>query len=362
MIRSTPFRPTVPAPAMSQRQHHLLSVNNARIHAVEEGSGPLVLMVHGFPESWYSWRHQLTALARAGYRAVAIDQRGYGRSSKFAKLEDYRIHKLVDDVVGVVHALGETTAVVIGHDWGAPVAWTAAWLRPDVFRGVIGMSVPFSARGLIALPGSPFGERHPGELHAELAGPGQTFYQDHFGAMDAVIDEIEADVRGWLRGAVWSLSGVPLKAVLPDFAKMDQVALIRGSAMSVANGGRMSDRFLPPPTPMPEWFTDDDLDVFANEFERSGFFGPLAYYHNISDSWADLESHADVPLSVPAMFIGGEFDVATGWGQEAIARINERATDYRGTVIFPGCGHWIQQERPEETNAEVLGFLAGLRA
>ena len=189
---------------MSQRQHHLLSVNGARIHAVEQGQGPLVLLVHGFPESWYSWRHQLDALAAAGYRAVAIDQRGYGRSSKFARLEDYRIHRLVDDVVGVVQALGERQAVIVGHDWGAPVAWTAAWLRPDVFRGVVGLSVPFSGRGLVALPGSPFGERHPGELHAELAGPGQTFYQDHFGAMDGAIAEIEADVRGWLaavRGA-----------------------------------------------------------------------------------------------------------------------------------------------------------------
>ncbi|MBA4285065.1 MAG: alpha/beta hydrolase [Xanthomonadaceae bacterium] len=345
---------------MSQRQHHLLSVNGARIHAVEEGQGPLVLLVHGFPESWYSWRHQLSALASAGYRAVAIDQRGYGRSSKFARLEDYRIHRLVDDVVGIVQALGEATAVIVGHDWGAPVAWTAAWLCPDVFRGVAGLSVPFSGRGLVALPGSPFGERHPGELHAELAGPGQTFYQDHFGAMDGAIAEIEADVRGWLAGAVWSLSGAPLQALLPDFATMDQRALIRGSAMSIADGGRMCDRFLPLPPSLPDWFNAADLDFFANEFERSGFFGPLAYYRNMSDSWADLEAQADQPLTVPAMFIGGEFDVATGWGQEAIARIGERARDWRGTVIFPGCGHWIQQERPAETNAELLRFLAGL--
>ena len=183
---------------MSSRKHHLLSVNGIRIHAVEEGSGPLVLLVHGFPESWYSWRHQLTALAAAGYRAVAIDQRGYGRSSKPSDLDAYRIHHLVADVVGVVAALGETTAVIIGHDWGAPVAWTAAWLHPEIFRGVIGMSVPFSGRGLIPLPGSPFGERHPGELHAELAGPGQTFYQDYFGAMTASVAEIvEFGLYGW---------------------------------------------------------------------------------------------------------------------------------------------------------------------
>ena len=123
-----------------QREHHLLSVNGARIHAVTEGLGPLVLLIHGFPESWYSWRHQLTALAEAGYRAVAIDQRGYGRSSKFYQTEEYSIHKLVDDAVGVVKALGEEQAVVVGHDWGAPVAWTAAWLHPETFRAVVGMS------------------------------------------------------------------------------------------------------------------------------------------------------------------------------------------------------------------------------
>lgn len=344
---------------MSSRKHHLLSVNGIRIHAVEEGSGPLVLLVHGFPESWYSWRHQLSALAAAGYRAVAIDQRGYGRSSKLSDVDAYRIHHLVADVVGVVAALGEKTAVIIGHDWGAPVAWTAAWLHPEIFRGVIGMSVPFSGRGLIALPGSPFGERHPAELHAELAGPGQTFYQDYFGAMSAVVDEIEADVRGWLRGAISSLSGAPLQAMLPDFARMDQVALIRGSAMSIADGGRMSDRFLQPEV-MPAWFTEADLDVFANEFERSGFHGPLAFYRNLSNSWTDLEAQADRPLTVPALFIGGEFDVATGWGQEAIARAGERIPNYRGSRIFMGSGHWIQQEQPEASSAEILGFLASL--
>ena len=129
---------------MSSRKHHLLSVNGIRIHAVEEGSGPLVLLVHGFPESWYSWRHQLTALAAAGYRAVAIDQRGYGRSSKPSDLDAYRIHHLVADVVGVVKALGEQTAVIIGHDWGAPIVWNTAFTNPDRIRAVAGLSVPFA--------------------------------------------------------------------------------------------------------------------------------------------------------------------------------------------------------------------------
>ncbi|MGQ0697719.1 MAG: alpha/beta fold hydrolase [Panacagrimonas sp.] len=344
---------------MTPRKHQLLDINGVRIHAVEEGSGPLVLMIHGFPESWYSWRHQLTALAQAGYRAVAIDQRGYGRSSKFWKTDAFRIHRLVEDVVGVVKALGETKAVVIGHDWGAPVVWTAAWLHPKIFRGVIGMSVPFSGRGLVALPGSPFGERKPDELHMELAGPGQTFYQDYFGAMDGIIREIESDLRGWIRDVVWSISGDALSVVLPDFASMDQVALIRGGAVCIPDGARMRDRFAAPPS-MPAWFTETDLDYFAGEFERSGLGGPLSYYHNITNSWQDLERQADKPLTAPAMFIGGEYDVTTGWGQEAIARAGERMPNYLGTKIFKGSGHWIQQEQPAQTNAAILEFLKAL--
>ena len=130
-------------------QHRTLSANGIRIHAVEAGEGPLVLLVHGFPESWYSWRHQLPALAEAGYHAVAIDVRGYGRSSAPTSIDAYRMTQHVADNLGVVEALGHTEAVVVGHDWGAPIAWNSALLRPDVFRAVVGLSVPYSPRGTV---------------------------------------------------------------------------------------------------------------------------------------------------------------------------------------------------------------------
>ncbi len=344
---------------MHERKHQLLDIDGVRIHAVEQGTGPLVLLIHGFPELWYSWRHQLTALADAGYRAVAIDQRGYGRSSKFWKPEAYRIHRLVDDAVGVVKALGETTAVIVGHDWGAPVAWTAAWLHPEIFRGVVGLSVPFAGRGLVSLPGSPFGEREPNALHAELAGPGKDFYQTYFGTLGPVIDELESDVRGWFRGGVHSLSGDALSQMGIDFATFDPVALIRASPMAVALGGRMKDGFMLP-SQQPDWFTEADLDFFTSEFERTGFAGPLCYYHNLAASWQDLESQNDKPMTVPAKLILGDLDVCYSWGQEAIARAPERMPNYLGTTVFKGCGHWTQQERPEETNAELIGFLKQL--
>jgi pimeloyl-ACP methyl ester carboxylesterase len=342
--------------------HRLFDLNGTRIHAVEQGEGPLVILIHGFPESWYSWRHQLGALAAAGYRAVAIDQRGYGRSSKFHLQSAYRIGCLVDDIAALVDAYGAGPAVVVGHDWGAPVAWTFAWMYPQKCRGVVGMSVPFADRGLVAFPGCPFGERRPRDLHAEIAGPGKQFYQEYFGAQDGIIAEIEADLRGWLKGAVYTLSGDAIAAfikagLLP--ATDDPIEAIRNSPMCLPVGGRMRDAFVTPPA-MPAWFTDADLDFIVAEFERSGLCGPLSFYHNLDADWHDLAAMSGKPLTPPSLFIGGEFDVVTLWGATAIERAAERLTNYRGGHVLPGTGHWIQQERPDETNRLLLEFLHAL--
>ncbi|MBI4696798.1 MAG: alpha/beta hydrolase [Gammaproteobacteria bacterium] len=340
-------------------KHQLLNVGGTRLHVVEEGEGPLVVMVHGFPELWYSWRFQLPALAAAGYRAVAFDQRGYGRSSKFWQTDSYRISRLVNDVVGLVHALGEKEAVVIGHDWGAPVAWCSAWRHPEIFRGVIGMSVPFSGRGIIALPGNPFGEIPPHEIHRAVAGPDQLFYQEYFSTLGPIIEEAEVDLRGWVRDIVWTVSGEALAGAGISFAGQDQVALIRGSALCVPHGARMRDRFMTPER-MPAWFTEKDLDVFVEALEGGGLAGPLSFYYNLENDWHELADLAGTPLTPPAMFIGAEYDVATWWGEEAIARAGEVMPNWRGSHILKGSGHWLQQERAEETNALVIEFLKGL--
>src|SRR5271166_3470482 len=132
---------------MTQLSHRNVEANGIRIYLAEQGTGPLVVLCHGFPESWYSWRHQLPALAAAGFHAVAPDMRGYGRTDRPQEIEQYTLFHLVGDMVGLVDALGAASAVIAGHDWGAPVAWHAALLRPDRFRGVIGLSVPFRPRG-----------------------------------------------------------------------------------------------------------------------------------------------------------------------------------------------------------------------
>jgi pimeloyl-ACP methyl ester carboxylesterase len=337
-----------------------VNLDGVRLHVVEEGEGPLVILVHGFPELWYSWRHQMPVIAAAGYRAVALDQRGYGRSSKFWRTDAYHIHRLVNDVVRLVAALGEKHAILIGHDWGSPVVWTAAWLHPNIFRGVLGMCVPFSGRGLIALPDNPFGERSPHEMYPRMSGPGQDFYQVYFSALGPVIDEIESDLRGWVRDLTWTVSGEALEAAGLSLRPDNAIELTRASALCVKPGERMRDRFMTP-RKMPAWFTDQDLDVYVDALERGGFAGPLSYYQNLQNDWRDLASQAGNPLEVPAMFLGAEYDVGTWWGREAIERAPEVIPNWLGSRILKGAGHWLQQERAAETNAVVLEFLRALR-
>ena len=181
---------------MTELRHLIVPVNGIRIHAVEAGEGPLVLLVHGFPESWYSWRHQLPALADAGYRAVAIDVRGYGRSSAPAPIEAYRMLAHVGDNVALVGALGEEQAVVVGHDWGAPIAWNSALLRPDVFRAVAGLSVPFA----------PAGPTRPTDAFRTMGGD-EEFYIEYFQEPGRAEAELDADVRRWLLGFYFTASG-----------------------------------------------------------------------------------------------------------------------------------------------------------
>ncbi|MEV5848464.1 alpha/beta hydrolase [Streptomyces sp. NPDC051985] len=347
-------------------EERTVRANGQRIHLWIAGtSGPLVLLVHGFPESWYSWRHQMDALANAGYRAVAMDPRGYGRSSKPADVAAYRITESVADCAGVVEALGETNCVIVGHDYGAPVAWASAWTRPDVFRAVAALSLPFGGRGQSALPGNPFGARRPMEVARELAGPDMLFYQEYFRLPGGVAEaEIEEDVRSWVISGLYSLSadrplpaelvGVDLTSLPPDFLR----EFVRAT-MCVPRTEGFGTR-LELPEKLPDWIDQDEVDFLVDELEHTGLTGPLNYYRALDLNWEALGAYEGRPVTVPALFIGGDRDVATIWSQEAIARITEHVPDLRGSVILADCGHWIQQERPEAVNRELLGFLGGL--
>ncbi len=316
---------------------HVVRVGDHRVHCVEAGEGPLVLLVHGYPESWYSWRHQIPALAAAGYRTVAIDVRGYGRSSKPLAVEDYRMVRLVADNVGLVAALGERTATIVGHDWGAPIAWNSAMLRPDVFTAVAGLSVPFA----------PPGEVRPSVAMRAMAGD-EEFYVEYFQEPGRAEAEIEADVRGWLLGFMFSGSG---DAPPPDLTK--------GTIATIPRGARMRDRFSFPDT-LPAWLTEDDLDVYTSEFEHSGFRGPLNRYRNVDRDWEDLAAFRGARIDVPALFVGGDRDGPTVWGAPAIAAFGTTLPKLHRSIVLEGCGHWTQQERPAEVNEALLDFLRSL--
>lgn len=340
-----------------------------RLFAAEAGTGPMVLFLHGFPESWYSWRHQLAALRDAGYRAVAMSGRGYGRSSRPAEVSSYRITELVDDCVGVVRALGETTAVIVGHDWGAQVAWAAAWTRPDVFTAVAGVSVPFPGRaltGLTARSGVPVGEERPSEVHRAISGDGLTFYMDYIAEPGRAEREIEADVRGWLRDGYHTLSAsAPLPPALRglDLTALDDDAILdilRGAATCVPPGGRWRDRFLAAPPDPPDWLPAEVFDFYVRELEYTGFTGALNWYRCLDLDWELLAPYAHQPVKVPGLYLAGERDPVTIWSKDAIRQMAATVPELHAARILPDCGHWVAEERPAETNEVLLDFLGRL--
>ncbi|MFD6419032.1 alpha/beta fold hydrolase [Streptomyces sp. NPDC060194] len=317
--------------------HRLLDVPGGRIHVAEQGEGPLVLLVHGFPESWFSWRRQLPALAAAGYRAVAMDVRGYGRSSKPREVEAYGMLAHVADNVGVVAALGVQTATVVGHDWGSPIAAASALLRPDVFTAV----------GLLSVPYTPPGGPRPTDAFRRLGGD-EEFYVTYFQEPGRAEAEIEPDVRGWLAGFYAGASAETMPG--PGEAAMHLVP----------PGGRMRDRFST--ERLPSWLSEEELDLYAGEFERTGLSGGLNRYRNMDRDWVDLAAWRGAPLHQPSLFIGGDHDGPTHWQAKAIEAYPRTMPGLVSSHILKDCGHWIQQERPEEVNrllVDWLGLLPG---
>lgn len=320
--------------------HRAIMSSGRRIHCVEveesvESDRPLVVMIHGFPESWYSWRHQLPALAAAGLRPLAVDVRGYGRSAAPPEIEAYAMTALVGDVIAVVDDAGVDQAVVIGHDWGAPIAWTTALWRPDRVRGVVGMSVPYNPRGDV----------EPLDALRALAGD-EIFYIDHFQEPGLAESEVEEDLASWLRGFYFSASAEC------DFSKP--------SMGFVTPGGRMRDRFQQPAEGQMAWMTDDDFAFYLGEFERTGLTGGFNRYRNITRDHHELSAWRFAPITVPSLFIGGDRDGPTILGSRAIENFGTNLPNLAGSHIVENCGHWVQQEQPDEVNRLLIDFITGL--
>jgi pimeloyl-ACP methyl ester carboxylesterase len=315
---------------MTEITHRTIQTNGINMHIAEAGSGPLVTFCHGWPESWYSWRHQLTALAEAGYHAVAPDQRGYGQTDKPQEINQYTQLHMVGDIVGLLDALGEETATIVGHDWGAPVAWNSALLRPNRFPQVVGMSVPYGPRG----------DFQP-TMGLKAAFGDNFFYILYFQEPGKAEAELEADVNFTMRGLLYSASG--------DIERPAEAVTPRPAATTKFLDGIVV------PEKLPAWLTEKDVEFFVNEFKQSGFRGGLNWYRNIDRNWELMGAWRNAKVTVPALFITGEKDVVRTFAPEDTIRQN--VPNLKDLVIIPGAGHWVQQERPEEVNAALLKFL-----
>jgi pimeloyl-ACP methyl ester carboxylesterase len=310
-----------------------LQAGAIRMRVATQGRGPLVLLCHGFPELWCSWRSQMAALAAAGYRAAAPDMRGYGGTDAPASPAQYTMLHHVGDLVALVQALGEAQAVVVGHDWGAPAAWHAALLRPDCFRAVVGIGVPYSPPG-------------PVDFLSALEQQGiDRFYMQYFQTPGVAEAELEADVAATLRRIVFSLSG--------DGAGGVADVLAPGAGFLTATVD---------PAQMPAWVDRDDLAYSTDEFRRTGFRGGLNWYRAIRPSWEHLAPWRGLPIRRPSLFIAGERDDVLKFpaSRAALARCARTLPGLRGCHVLPGAGHWVQRERAAEVNALLLDFLRAL--
>jgi pimeloyl-ACP methyl ester carboxylesterase len=329
---------------MSGPTQRSIESNGIRLNIAEQGEGPLVLLCHGFPESWYSWRHQIGALAAAGFRAVAPDMRGYGKSDRPDAIDQYTIFHLVGDLVGLLDALEVPTAVIVGHDWGATIAWQAARLRPDRFRAVAALSVPFRPRGPV----------RPTSVMPRTADA--QFYQLYFQEPGVAEAELERDPRITVRNMLYGASG--------EGAAIRAAAVSRGAAPSIGmvpRGGGMMQGPGAPKT-LPAWLSEADIDFYAGEFKRSGFRGPLNYYRNTDRNWELMAAFAGVPVTVPALYVAGDRDMVVSFPgtAELLANLKQFVPALRNVQMLPGCGHWTQQERPGEVNAAIIDFIRSL--
>jgi len=314
--------------------HRYDEVNGIRLHWAEAGAGPPVLLCHGWPETWFSWRHQIAALAGAGYRAIAPDMRGYGESGAPEPVEAYTILHLVGDMVALLDRLAIAEAVIVGHDWGAPVAWHASLLRPDRFRAVAAMSVAHTGR-----PAKP-----PLEGFRRAGRDG--FYWLYFEPRGVAEAELERDVARSLRSIYHAASGdVPAdwiwRAVVPP-------------------GGGILDTTLEP-TAIPAWLPPEDFGHYVTAFTRSGFRGGLNWYRNIDRNWALTAPFEGDLIRQPALFIAGERDPTLHIGRrDPILAMKQAVPGLREAVLISGAGHWVQQEAAVRVNRELLAFLATL--
>jgi len=321
---------------MEQRKK--ISVNGVELSVLDKGTGPAVLLLHGFPETLYSWRHQINPLVANGYRVIAPDLRGFGESGRPESVDAYSIAHYVGDLVGLITGLGEQSVVVVGHDWGGQCAWDLATMRPDLVRAVMGISAP---------PGR--GEESHVKASEKMFDPQEgTFYITYFQEPGVVDAEFNQDVRRTLHRMLYALSGDnPADDVLTRFL--------------VPPGKRMIDRWADPEE-LPTWLTEEDLEAYVRAYETHGFTSGLNFYRNLDHNWEITAPFHGMRLPMPAMLLLGEYDVVLDMPgvQDALPVLPKLHADFRKPVIVKGSGHWVQQEKPDFVTGQILDFLRSI--
>jgi pimeloyl-ACP methyl ester carboxylesterase len=310
------------------------TANGIHMRYADVGNGPLVLFCHGWPESWYSWRHQLTAVSAAGFRCVAPDMRGYGGTEAPESADQYTLMHLVGDMAELVKALGETQAIIVGHDWGAPVAWHAALWRPDLFPAVCAMSVPYAPPGYV-------------DILTALAKLGiNDFYLQYFQKPGVPEAELQHDIKGALRRLYFTASG-DLDDDTKSFGRLPGGTLL----------GNTAD-----PATLPAWLGEADLDYYTQEFARAGFRGGLNWYRNLRRNWELGGPWRGQPIRQPSLFIAGKKDGVLRFpaAQAQLEAYPKTLPGLRGCHLIEGAGHWVQQEKAGEVNQLLIEFLRGL--
>lgn len=317
-------------------KHQIIKTNSINMHFVEQGQGPVILLCHGFPETSYSWRHQLPALAKAGFRAVAPDLRGYGETDRPEEIDQYTLFHLVGDMVGLLDAIGEEQAVIVGNDWGALLAWHAALIRPDRFNGVVALSVPMMAQPPV----------RPTTLFPQTKE--ELFYALYFQSPGIAEKELERDVSFSLHKIFFALSG--------DAGPHESNGETPKHLNMMASRTEGFLATLPDSYSLPSWLTDTDLRIYAEAFSKSGFRGPLNYYRNMDRNFELMAALKGLKISVPALFLIGEKHVGLPGMKQMISGMSKLVPMLQDSVALPGMGHWLQQEDPEKVNSAIISF------
>lgn len=314
--------------------HRTIKTNGINMHIAEAGEGPLVILVHGFPELWYSWRHQIPAIANAGFHVVAPDVRGYGDSDKPHEVDAYAMTEHLADLNGIMDALGEKQAVIIGHDWGAPMAWNAAALYPERYRAVAALSVPYLPRG--PMP--------PLQMMRAMF-QNSFFYIVYFQDEGVAEAEFESNVDWSMRLFTWAASAEGRD--IPGFAN---------AMVGKPKDSKLFDGF-PVMEGLPPWITEEEHKYYVDKFRKGGFRGPINRYRNMDRDWEKMPELQDKKIEQPALFIIGEKD-----GVASFAPMDpmKQFVPNLKMITLKDAGHWTQQERPAETNEALIDFLKSL--